>query len=1103
MLKLLLSRNQNTITQAILSRAVQSGEGCIVLVPEQYSHSMERELCKLGGDGVSLRVEVLTFSRLAQRVFQELGGSARTGLDKGGRLLLMHLALRRLSSELKVYRRSAEKVSFLSGLVATADECKSYCITPELLLEAAQTSGDAAGQRLHELGLILSAYDALVAQRAEDPRDKLTRLAQTLKGSSYFHGREIYLDCFTDFTPQEKLILSTMLEQANSVTVGLHCEGLDDEGDAVFEPSRYTAYGLISLARQTHTGMGYEVLPSLGLTPEQQFLERHLFSGEKASWNGCSEYVHICKEKTPYSETERVAEEILRLVREEGCRFRDISVVARSMEGWEERLGTVFARYQIPVFLGRMDDILQKPIFSLILSALDTISGNYELDDIFAYLKSGLTGVDRERVDELENYALQWEIHGSRWTMDTPWTWHPDGYGQSWNEDAKVKVESLNALRLEIVSPLEKLRRCGVSEGGAWAREVYGFLEDIELPACLSRRTAELLEQGHLQEAEEYRQVWDILVSALEQCADLLEGDSMSLADFTDLLRLVLSQYQVGSIPVSLDRVTCSDMARVSHATGKILFLVGADDESLPMVFQDTGLLTREDRALLSALGAETPLSADQRMDREMLLIYQCCTMPAQRLYLSYAAHAMDGAEKRPSFIIHRLEELFPDGTGSYVNNKVPSAIEPAVDRAAREGDEALLEGLAQLDGGASARRALSAMAEVRENLTPEAVDALYRGKVRLSASRMDKVKSCHYSYFLQYGLKAKARKTAGLDAPEAGTFVHYVLERVLIRAGELGGAAVLTDEQVLALSEEATQEYIRTVMGGLEDKTPRFRYLFRRLAQSAAQVVSHMVEELRASDFEPVAFELGFGDGEELPPVRLNVNGIQVSVSGFVDRVDGWTHDGKLYLRVLDYKTGKKSFDLTDVWHGLNLQMLLYLFTLQEKGLPGDGREIVPAGVLYLPAREESLSGSRTMEEQARRAALDKKLRRSGLILHDPNVIDAMEHIPLGSEARFLPVKVSKKTGAISGDCLASAVQLGKLRRHIHKILKDIAHEVGGGNIQADPWFKDERRTACAWCDYATACHFEEGRRGECSRYLYPVKGAEFWEQVDGEGGE
>ena len=1103
MLKLLLGRNQDQISEAVLRAAAERvpGRRSLVIVPEQYSHVTERRLCAIGGDSVSVRAEVLTFSRLAQRVFQEKGGSARPVLDKGGRLLLMYLAVRRLRGELNVYRQAGEKAGFLTGLLATADECKSYCIPPELLLEAGESEPER-GQRLRELGLVLGAYDALTARRAEDPRDKLSRLADTLRGTDYFRGKAVFLDGFTDFTPQERLVLGVMLRQSELVIAGLRCDTLDMSGASVFAPVRHTALALTSLARESGTRMEYECLPLPEmLEPEFSFLERHLFSGVSAVFERPAEHISLQCCADPYQEASEAAEEILRLVREKGVRFRDITVAVRDLSGWGDRLESVFARYQIPIFLSRMDDILQKPVLTLLTAALDATAGGYEYEDIFRYLKTGLTGITAEERDELENYVLRWDVRGSRWTTEKPWGWHPGGYGQSWHDEDRELVTRLDQLRRRVIAPLEALRQRKLSSGQAWAQAVYDFLEQISLPECLKRRAGELCAAGELREAEEYRQVWQILTGALEQCSDLLGEDSMTLAEFADLFRLVLSQYQVGTIPVSLDRVTCSDMARVSHASGRILFLLGADDESMPLVGGESCLLTDEDRALLAQFGGvETALDQDQRMDREMMLIYECCTMPSERLYLSYSAHDVDGAEKRPSFVIHRLRELFPDVERAPESGRLPSALIPALDASSARGDRVMLADLAELTRGDTARRALNAMDERRENLTRAAVEELYRGTVRLSASRMDQVKSCHYAYFLKYGLKAQARKPAGLDAPEAGTFVHYVLEHVLSEAKRLGGVSAVDADQIRSLARAASEQYIRENIGGLEDKTPRFRYLFRRLANSAEQVVEQMVEELQSSDFQPIAFELGFGRNETLPPVQLKVNGVQVSISGFVDRVDGWEHNGRLYVRVMDYKTGHKSFDLTDVWHGLNLQMLLYLFTLEEKGMPGVDRPIVPAGVLYLPAREEHLTGSRTMDEESRRKALDSKLRRSGLILNDPNVVDAMEHIPLGSDARFLPVRVSKRTGAISGDALASAVQLGKLRKHIHHILRQIAQEIGSGNIQADPWYRDERRTACAWCDYASACHFEDGRCGERSRYLYPVKGTEFWEQLDEE---
>jgi ATP-dependent helicase/nuclease subunit B len=384
-----------------------------------------------------------------------------------------------------------------------------------------------------------------------------------------------------------------------------------------------------------------------------------------------------------------------------------------------------------------------------------------------------------------------------------------------------------------------------------------------------------------------------------------------------------------------------------------------------------------------------------------------------------------------------------------------------------------------------------------RGRLTPQGVEELYTNTIRLSASKMDKLKGCHFSYFMQYGLKAKARKAAGFSAPEAGDFVHDVLESVLKKAKEKGGVAKCSDEEIKKMIRQAVASYVRYKLGGMEDKTRRFQYLFRRLLKSVEQVVHNVVDELRHSEFQPIDFELGFGqDGQT--PVQVQCGKLTLSITGFVDRVDGWYHDGRLYYRVVDYKTGKKSFDFTDVWNGLGLQMLIYLFALQEKGEFTLGtQDPIPAGVLYLPARDVIVPGDRDISEEERQKQVDKRLVRSGLLLKDEQVLQAMEQA--GAEGiRFLPIRVNKG-GAISGDSLASAAQMGQLKKHIEKILHQIGTEFATGNVDADPYYHGER-TACNYCDYAAACHFEEGESGNCRRYLPSVSAKEFWEKVEQE---
>lgn len=366
-----------------------------------------------------------------------------------------------------------------------------------------------------------------------------------------------------------------------------------------------------------------------------------------------------------------------------------------------------------------------------------------------------------------------------------------------------------------------------------------------------------------------------------------------------------------------------------------------------------------------------------------------------------------------------------------------------------------------------------------------------------MSASRLDKYKSCHFSYFMQYGLKAKARRKAGFSAPEYGTFVHYVLEHVLTRGG-----ADLDQEGRAALIHEVVEDYVTQELGGLENQTPRFCYLFRRLLKTVTQVVEDAAQELNQGDFAPIAFELGFGSGKDLPPITFAAGGVTVSLSGFVDRVDGWEKDGKLYLRVVDYKTGRKSFDWSDVWNGMGLQMLVYLNTLTKEGGPLFGKEIVPAGVLYIPARDAIVSGPPDMREEKIEKEIAKELRRKGVVLNDPEVLDAMEHLEEGEEYRFLPLKVTK-AGEITGEELVSAERMGKLGRHVEKVLTEMAGEMARGSIAADPFWRGPDRNACLYCEYAAACQFREGVGEDRRRPMKTMKQAQFWTAYEEKEGE
>ncbi len=1095
MLKLILGRAGTGKSTAILNTmaAESKNRPQLLIVPEQHSHDAERKLCAVAGNSVSLHAEVLSFTRLASRVFSVSGGLAEPTLDAGGRLLLMDVALKSVADQLKFYARPSRKPQFLTQLSATVDECKSAAITPEKLLEISKVLTGEEGDKFFDLSLILGAYDAFCAQWGADPRDKLTRLSEALEACPWAEGKDIYVDSFTDFTAQERRVLEGLLRQANAVTVALTCDRLEGDEEDIFAPARRTAGRLLSLARRLKVGCEVETRLTLpeGVSRGIARVEDRLFAALPGAVPGKPEGVELYRALTPYSEVERAAAELRRLCREEGYRCRELAVTARTMETYGPLIEEIFPRYGLPVFLSQMDDVLQKPILTLVTGALDTVAGGYRSEDVFRYLKTGLTDLTLDEVDRLENYVLKWELRGSAWTQKKAWDKHPEGYVTQWREGQRRQVEGLDALRRKVAEPLEELRQVREKTGRGLALALYRFLEKISLPQRLDARAGELRESGEAALAAEYEQLWDILCAALEQCDSLLGETPMEWEEFSRLFRLALSQYQVGAIPVSLDRITVGEMPRLAHRHCKVLYLLGADDGNIPAVSPSPGLLGDQDRALLAEFGLESAPQLTDKLWREMTIVYETLSLPTERLIVSYPLAGADGGEKRPAFLVKKLRELFPDLTfkeertaGGDFRFTAPRS---ALERAGEKLSVALA--LKELPEYAPlVERMEKAAYQERGSLTRPVVETLYGSRAPMSASRLDKYRACHFAYFMQYGLTAKPRKKAEFAAADYGTFVHYVLEHIL---KERKKGSVPTREQVKAVVARYVEE-----LGGLEGESARFRYLFARLEKSVFAVVKNVCEELDRSDFTPAWFELGFGGKEgTLPPVEFTADGFTVSVTGFVDRVDTWEKDGKVYFRVVDYKTGKKEFDFTDVWNGMSLQMLLYLFTLKEKGEELFGGKIpVPAGVLYLPARDEAVPGYRGMSEAERQKKVDKQLERHGLVLCEPEVLEAMEH---GEEGyRFLPLKLNS-AGEVTSRFLVSAEQLGRLERHTRQALEDVARELAAGKITADPFWRGERKNACLWCDYAAACQFREGMGGDKRRWLSTVSAEDFWEQL------
>lgn len=1084
-----------------INKAVEKKEpGRILLVPEQYSHEAERELCRKCGDSLSLYAEVLSFTGLARRVMSKQGGSAGKYLDKGGRLLCMALALNNISSRLKIYNKARGRAEMQAMLLSAIDELKSACVSPDELFEAAGNCGGALGDKLSDLALIAVSYDAVVSNGRADPSDRLTVLAEQILDSDFGPDSFIYVDGFIDFTNQELAVLRALMKKGAKVCVCLTVDELRSDSE-IYELSRISCRRLIAQAKELGTEIKIESMEAKpGKKADLAFFADNMFSYGSDRFQGEGQNISLYTADSITAECELAAARVLELVREKGLRWRDIAIAVRGFEDYRGVLENTFALYGVPLYTARKSSLLQKPLPALISLAYEITQGGWETDELISYMKTGLTGLSDDDCDLLSDYIFLWQLKSSAWHRKNDWSQHPEGYGAEETDESREKLWKINSLRCEIAGPLLSFQRsCEESHTAeTQAAALSQLLAELKLPEKMQERAERLEEQGRKELSQEYRQLWDIIVNAIEQSAAVLGDSPMETEEFGKLFSLMLSKYDVGSIPVSLDRVSAGDFDRMRRRSIKELIVLGCSDDRMPRSSDEDSMFSDEERKQLLEMDIDLGGGSGE-LWREFSLIYNCLSLPSEGLTLSYPAMGAEGDSLRACYPYNRAAALFgikpqkADMELVHISAPAPALSlaanafgthGPAAESAAEYFKDAEPEKYEKL-------RAAAGM--YRGKLSPEAVEKLYGRKIRLSASRIDKFATCKFAYFCQYGLRAKPYEPAGFKPPEVGTFMHYILENTARDVKKMGGFKKVSDEELHSIAEKYINEYIRRELNDFREKSRRFVYLFRRLCKDVQQIVSDMADELRRSDFEPMDFELDFAEAQDIEAFETGEDS-SLSLAGIADRVDGWLHEDKLYVRVVDYKTGRKKFSLSDVWYGLGMQMLLYLFTLQEGAEKRYGHEIVPAGVIYVPARNAILSlSSDAGDDEADKKRKDE-LKRSGLVLNDEAVLEAWEK---GEDKRYIPVKF--RGGTPTEDTVASLERMGILSKHIKKTLSSMADELRHGSIAADPLYQTQQENACMNCDYFEACHFSQGENGESCRFRPKLSDKKVWELMEG----
>ena len=1081
---------------AELLKRAENGQRSLLIVPEQFTSSTEGTLYHILGDSLSAYVESYSFTSLAEALLRRYGGAAVETLSEAGRALLVRRAADGLLDKVVYYNRQRRSAAFCEKAAQTIEELKSAGVTPEQLASYARLPG-ADREKLEELSLLYGAYEAELAQTAMDPGDRQQLAAQMLD-ADFFAGRAVYMDEFDTFNAPKRALLAAMLPVAD-VTVCLCCNGEQDTagGMGLFSGVQRVIASLKRMASDanvpTHTVVlaedkrhaGAPALAELNLLLADPTYTPDVTVDPAAPAIVC----HAAASRQ--AEAKAVAAAIAARARA-GVPYNRMAVICRDSAAYLGPLRYEFRLQGIPLFCDEATTPENTAPARAVHAALDLARGGVSSRSILRLLKTGLVNLPEQQQCALENYAYTWPLRAADWRE--PFTRSAAGYAGTDKEQDRQTLQDAEAARAYLMERVTNfLPRTKNAGAAALTKQLYLFMQSLGAEDTLNALAETLRNQGRLPEADEVLREWNVVMGLLNQLALLLGDEVLDAADYAELFTLLLRTTDMGHIPQSLDSVILTTAGRMRLPETDAVFVVGLLEGEFPQTPGDQGLLTHADRDLMIHQGAELPDCFENKVLREGICFYKALTVAQRFLWLSWpgAAHAedTDPASAALAPVLNLLQVPFVQPTAAELAAAPAAALDvlgvlsqdPAQGSAGAAVRAALddAEKTGELSSGYAA--VLRAAQEGQDTPTrvynTTALEKLLGRELRISPTRFEKYQTCPFGYFLQFILRAAPRQKAELAPNISGTLTHWVLENALRRQG--AAFKELTPEELQALVDSLVDEYVTANLPGA---TMRMQYLVERIRRNLVNLLGFIQRDLRQSGFQPVAFELRIddrpGDDPDAPriePVRLDDGaGHTIRVVGTVDRVDSMPlpGDGRTYLRVVDYKTGGKDFQLKEVYCGLDCQMLLYLFTLERNGgamFP----QPAAAGVEYLladPAPESVPRHTVTGEE----ADLQPTYPMNGLLLDEESIYRAMD---VRGTGEFVPLNFSAKTGKItnSKNRLADAAKLGRIRDHLDGLLTQMAQDLYSGEIDAQPLCIGSR-SPCTYCEFRMACRHRDG---------------------------
>lgn len=1101
------SSRQEMVYKKLLEEALMEPEQTFYLiVPEQYTMQTQMKMTELHpGHGV-MNIDIVSFPRLAYRVFDEIGGIQKTILEDTGKSMVIRRLLSENREVFEAFAGSVNKHGFVEQAKSMLSELFQYNVKSEDLTQSCQMVGEQTilGKKLKDIQTLYDAFKNYMSDQYMTAEELLTVLAERIGNSKGLKGSVIYIENFTGFTPSQYRLLEELLRLCKKVVIGLSID-LDDkpyelgQEYQLFYLTKETLWKLKKMCTRLGIEQEEDILcESSNSKNELDFLEKHLFRFHHVHpWEENVNKIQIFSMSYPSEEVRFAATKIRQMVMECGYSYKDFAIITGDVGRYEETANQQFSKMDIPLFIDSKENFSQNSFVCMLRSAMDVILKDFAYESVFTYLRAGYSSLNIEEIDVLDNYILATGIRGlNQWSKN---------FIKRYRDYGTEDYVRLNEARENIVKELEPLflmRRQGTVH--EYTEALRQFIDEIHGEEKLAAYVEWMNEKEDFVHARAYSQVYEAVVGLLDKFEQILGETKINLKDYVDILEAGAQEIEVGVIPPTLDQVVLGDLKRTRLDDVKVVFLLGCNDGVIPTPVIEGGLITDREKEQLSVCPLELAPTGKQNSFREKFYIYTAMSKPREQLILTYAQMDVDGKAMRPSTLIKDVRSLF-----TKLEIRVPEKWETGrVLSSLSESKAYLLEGMrhpehrdalwqslfAWFSSNETLKRELESWMDIMFNrankhpLSRRLVENLYGLCPIASITTLEKYASCAYAHFLSAGLKLEERKTAKLLPPDMGNILHEAMERFskIVENSDYSWQNMpdhFREETIEQCVREAGMEYGSAVM--LE--SPRHHFYLERLVKMAKRTVWTIQKQICKGYFVPKGFETKFSIGDD---VRL---------VGTVDRYDIYDNGDTCAVRIIDYKSGTKEFDLTEIYYGLSLQLVVYLESItQIEGNKNPDKQMIKAGMFYYHMQDPILE-EEFKDEKERENKLISQLKLEGIANSDEKVIEWMD-ASLGIEPQILPLKINRYGRFSANSSVASSEQLDDLGYFVHRRIQQLVDEWMSGDISKNPYLYikgSKRRTACDYCKYQSICRFDE-KLEDCKYHrLKELSAEDVWKKV------